>query len=144
MAGKARVTLMDIASAAGVSATTVSNVANGRLELMSAATRVRVEAAIRELNYRPNEGARNLRLSQSGAIGLIIVDESPRFLADPMTSNIVAGMSNHLSANGYEPTDIASATLATKLDGDVDYGLSTTELLGKVAPGVPLTIVGLS
>lgn len=101
MAGRIRVTVRDIASAAGVSATTVSNVVNGRLELMSAATRMRVEAVIQELNYRPNEGARNLRRSQSGAVGLIIVDESPRFLADPMTSNIVAGLSNHLSANGY-------------------------------------------
>lgn len=101
MAESERVTLRDIARRAGVSMTTVSNVVNGRLELMSEATRERVATAIRELNYRPNAGARNLRLSQSGAIGLIVVDELPRFLADPMTSNILAGISNYLSGNGY-------------------------------------------
>jgi LacI family transcriptional regulator len=101
VARDSRVTLRDIANVAGVSMTTVSNVVNGRVELMSRVTRERVETAIRDLNYRPNAGARNLRLSQRGAIGLIIVDESPRFLADPMTSNIAAGISNLLSVNGY-------------------------------------------
>jgi transcriptional regulator with XRE-family HTH domain len=101
MAGrKARVTLTDIAAAAHVSVTTASNVANGRLELMSAPTRDRVEAVMRELNYRPDEGARSLRLAQRRAIGLIIVDDSPRFLADPMNTNILAGFSNYLSVNG--------------------------------------------
>lgn len=114
MADEGRVTLRDIARMAGVSMTTVSNVVNGRLELMSEATRERVAAAIRQLNYRPNAGARNLRLSQRGAIGLIVVDESPRFLADPMTSNILAGISNTLSVNGYGllVTGIRKAALA--------------------------------
>jgi LacI family transcriptional regulator len=102
MAGsKARATLTKIAAAANVSVTTASNVANGRLELMSAATRERVEAIMRELNYRPNEGARGLRLSQTRTIGLIILDDSPRFLADPMNTNILAGFSNYLSVNGF-------------------------------------------
>ena len=101
MAGRGRIKLSDIASAANVSVTTVSNVVNGRLDTMSEQTRARVETAIRDLNYRPDEGARNLRLSQRGAIGLIVVDDSPRFLADPMTCNIVAGLSNCLSAQGY-------------------------------------------
>jgi LacI family transcriptional regulator len=101
IANKARATLSEIASAAKVSVTTASNVANGRLELMSAATRERVEAIMRELNYRPNEGARGLRLSQRRVIGLIVVDDSPRFLADPMNTNILAGFSNYLSVNGF-------------------------------------------
>ena len=98
---KARATLAEIAAAAEVSVTTVSNVANGRLETMSPATRERVEEVMRRLNYRPNEGARSLRLAQRRSIGLVMVDESPRFLADPMNTNIVAGLSNHLSVHGY-------------------------------------------
>ena len=94
-------TLADIAAAARVSVTTASNVVNGRLEMMSAATRERVEAAMRQMNYRPDEGARSLRLSQKRTIGLIIIDDSPRFLADPMNTNILAGFSNYLSVNGF-------------------------------------------
>lgn len=101
MARKARATLMEIAKAANVSTTTVSNVVNGRLHLMSAETRRRIEAIIQEHNYRPNEEARNLRLAQRRTIGLIVVDDSPAFLADPMITNIVAGMSNYLGVNGY-------------------------------------------
>lgn len=96
-----RATLAEIASRARVSVTTVSNVINGRFNLMSPGTRERVEKEIRQLNYRPHEGARNLRLARQQTIGLIVLDDSPRFLADPMTSNIVAGLSNWLSANGF-------------------------------------------
>src|SRR5690606_34486288 len=101
MAKKARATLLKIAKAAKVSTTTVSNVVNGRLNLMSEETRRRVEKIIQQENYRPNEEARNLRLSQRRTIGLIVVTDSPTFLADPMITNIVAGMSNYLGVNGY-------------------------------------------
>jgi cytidine deaminase len=62
---------------------------------------------------------------------------------NPTMGPLQAALIN-LSANGHAFADIAAAALATTLDGDVDYSLSTTELLGKVAPGVPLTIVGLT
>lgn len=97
---KRRVTLTDVAVAAGVSVTTASNVVNGRLQMMSAATRARVENAMRVLKYRPDEGARSLRLAQKRTIGLIVVDDSPRFLTDAMNTNIIAGLSNYLSASG--------------------------------------------
>lgn len=101
MVRRARSTLMEIARAANVSTTTVSNVVNGRLHLMSDETRRRVEKIIQQQNYRPNEEARNLRLSQRRTVGLIVVGDSPLFLADPMITNIVAGMSNYLGVNGY-------------------------------------------
>jgi LacI family transcriptional regulator len=97
---KGRVTLADIAAAAGVSVTTASNVVNGRLEMMSGATRARVENAMRVHKYRPDEGARSLRLAQKRLIGLIVIDDSPRFLTDAMNTNIIAGFSNYLSVNG--------------------------------------------
>ena len=47
-----------------------------------------------------------------------------------------------LVAHGYEASDIAEAALVTQVGGSVDYSLSVTELLGKLAPAAPLTIVG--
>lgn len=79
---------------------------------------MRVEAEIRRLNYRPNDGARNLRLAQLRTIGVIVVDESPRFLADPMTTNIVAGVSNCLSVNGFNLL-IAGVTHATAAEAQM-------------------------
>ncbi|HYD06028.1 MAG TPA: LacI family DNA-binding transcriptional regulator, partial [Reyranella sp.] len=53
------------------------------------------------LRYRPDSGARGLRLSQRFSIGILIIDPSPAFIADPFTTNLVAGLSNHLNARGY-------------------------------------------
>jgi LacI family transcriptional regulator len=80
---------------------TVSNVVNGRFKMMSAGTRKRVEDAIARLNYRPYSAGRSLRLDERLTIGILIVDESPTYLADPFTTNLVAGLSNFLSKRGY-------------------------------------------
>jgi len=47
-----------------------------------------------------------------------------------------------LIAHGYEAADIAAAALGTRLNDDVDYSLSVAELLGRLAPAAPLSIVG--
>lgn len=52
--------MLDVAARAGVSIKTVSNVVTGAVPV-SASTRARVEAAIDELDYRPNLAARELR-----------------------------------------------------------------------------------
>ncbi|MCB1486692.1 MAG: LacI family DNA-binding transcriptional regulator [Bauldia sp.] len=95
------VTLREVAKLAGVSAMTVSNVINGRFQMMSAGTRRDVEAAIRELNYRPHSNARSLRLSKRLSVGMMIVDPSPTFIADPFTTYVIAGVGNYLSKRGY-------------------------------------------
>jgi LacI family transcriptional regulator len=61
-------TLDDVARIAGVSAKTVSRVAN-RHANVSTATRERVEAAIRDTGYRVNQAARSLAASRSFLIG---------------------------------------------------------------------------
>lgn len=64
-------TMKDIARAAGVSVKTVSNVVNG-YEHVTQQVRARVELAIKQLDYRPNIAARNLRRGRSGLIALAI------------------------------------------------------------------------
>ena len=64
-------TSQDVARLAGVSQSTVSYVLTGSRPI-SEATRRRVEAAILELGYHPNSGARTLRSRRSGVIGLMV------------------------------------------------------------------------
>ncbi|WP_082095987.1 LacI family DNA-binding transcriptional regulator [Demequina flava] len=68
----ARTTIQDVARAAGVSPSSVSNLLNGRTERMVPATRERIERAIEELGYRPNRAARQLRSGHTQTIGLVV------------------------------------------------------------------------
>ena len=99
-----RATIKDVARAAGVSAMTVSNVLNGRTQFVSAATRKRVEREIARLNYRRQANARNLRVAEQRSVGMVIVDESPFFLADYFTCQVVAGLANVLNRADYTLT----------------------------------------
>src|SRR5579864_7105877 len=58
------VTLMDVARAAGVGKSTVSNVLNGSGRVGEAA-RARVLAMVDQLGYRPHHGARSMRSRRS-------------------------------------------------------------------------------
>ena len=96
-----RATLRDVAEASGVSPMTVSNLMNGRVGSMRPETRLRIEAQIEKLGYRPHTMARSLRLSKRLSIGMVIVDDMPNYLADPFITHVVSGLGNHLNANGY-------------------------------------------
>lgn len=73
-----RVTIRDVARAAGVSTTTVSDAlsGNGRLP---AATRSRVAAVAGQLGYTANPAARSLRGQRVGGIGLYLPDDTGSF-----------------------------------------------------------------
>jgi DNA-binding LacI/PurR family transcriptional regulator len=74
-------TLHDVASAAGVSIKTVSNVVRGQGNF-SESTRIRVEAAVEQLGYRPNLAARGLRSGRLGVIGLVVPDIRNPYFAE--------------------------------------------------------------
>ena len=80
--------LKDVAARAGVSIKTVSNVVNGARVLPD--TRVRVEAAIEELGYRPNLSARSLRSGRTGVIALAVPDLTVPYFAELARAVIVA------------------------------------------------------
>ncbi|MDP3799291.1 MAG: LacI family DNA-binding transcriptional regulator [Polaromonas sp.] len=71
--------IQDVASRAGVSTSTVSNVLNGRSNRMAKETLARVEAAIAELRYRPNTTARQLKTGHTPMLGLLVPS-----IANPM------------------------------------------------------------
>ena len=69
---RSTVTISDVAKAARVSPSTVSNLLNGRDDRMRARTRGRVLRAMEELGYQPSRVARQLRTGVSRVIGLVV------------------------------------------------------------------------
>lgn len=76
------VTRNDVAKLAGTSPAVVSYVVNGGPRPVAPTTRVRVQAAIDQLAYRPNGVARSLRLRRTGLLGLIVPDNSNPYFAE--------------------------------------------------------------
>jgi LacI family transcriptional regulator len=121
-----RTTLEDVATAAGVSVMTVSNVINGKhTGAVGSATLRRVEREIRRLKYRPHEIARTLRLARSSTIGMIIVHESRLFMASPFVALMVTGLTNSLTERGYslivqgvQPRDFVNAAVLRRVSND--------------------------
>jgi DNA-binding LacI/PurR family transcriptional regulator len=93
---KRRITRNDVAERAGVSVAVVSYVINDGPRPVSPQTRAKVERAIEELGYYPNELARSLRLQQSSTIGLIIPN-----LTNPVYAEIARSMEGVCTQEGY-------------------------------------------
>lgn len=89
------VSMKDVALLAGVSLGTVSNTFNNP-ELVSPATRARVQLAIDKLGWVPNESARSLRAGRSSSIGMVVMD-----ISNPYFTDIVAGVEDAAQLAGY-------------------------------------------
>lgn len=64
-------TSRDVATRAGVAQSTVSAVLSGK-RAVAASTKARVEAAMADLGYEPNAGARTLRTSRTNVVALVV------------------------------------------------------------------------
>ncbi len=69
-----KVTIKDIAKAAGLSPATVSLVLNNRPSRIAESTKERVLSIAHEMGYRPNSAAVSLRTNRSYTLGLIVPD----------------------------------------------------------------------
>ena len=76
--------IVDIASKSGFSITTVSRVLNGKADKyrISKETQQKIKSMAEELNYIPNEFARNLRTGKSKTIALIVPSLKNPFFAE--------------------------------------------------------------
>ncbi|MHA6524114.1 LacI family DNA-binding transcriptional regulator [Tessaracoccus sp. G1721] len=90
-----RPNLEQVAAAAGVSRATVSRVVNG-VSTVDPELRERVERAIAEMRYVPNQAARTLATSRTDAVALVAAEPDPRVFGDPFFSAIVRGVSQEL------------------------------------------------
>ncbi|WP_017446724.1 LacI family DNA-binding transcriptional regulator [Gayadomonas joobiniege] len=92
----AKVKLVDVAEYAGVSKSTVSQYLNGRYDYMSEKTRIRIEQAIKTLNYVPNSIARSLKTDTTLTIGVVVRDITGYY-----TSRAIRGIDDYCKEQGY-------------------------------------------
>ena len=85
----------DVAEAAGVSRGSVSNYLNNKK--VSDKIKLKIEAAIKELNYIPNSSARDLRSKESKFVVFIIPT-----VWSPFFSELTYYIQNELNSSGYK------------------------------------------
>jgi DNA-binding LacI/PurR family transcriptional regulator len=119
------VTLSDVAHRAGVSEATASRVLNGR-RYVATGTRLRVEAAARDLDYVPNRAARDLSMARTATVALLVHHaQYPAHGEGTFTSRVVDAVSHALRRAGYD-------LLYVPID---DAGVSRLAGLASVRPG---------
>jgi LacI family transcriptional regulator len=145
-----RASRADVARLAGTSTAVVSYVVNNGPAAVSDTLRLRVEAAIKELDYRPNPIAQALRGHRSNVIALLVPDSSNRFYAGLARAVQVAA-----SQNGYElflantdqdPVKELSAIRAfidRRVDGAIIIASSHSSSVGEAIAGERLPHVML-
>ncbi|OZG62816.1 lacI-type transcriptional regulator [Bifidobacterium lemurum] len=104
--------MRDVAKRAGVSLSTVSLVVNNT-GYVSADMRAKVEAAMRELNYIPNELARNLYHDRTNTIGVIVPT-----ISHPFFATLMAALQREFAARGLRTLLCSTADAST---GEAEY-----------------------
>lgn len=142
------VTQRDVAKRAGVSIATVSRVING-VSTVEAEIREKVERAIVELGYRPNEVARSLRVDKTYTIGMVAPE-----ISNPYAMEVASGAQKVLRRHGYAMMISGSESnpkyerrnLKTMMDKRVD-GLLVTPVspdsseLERLAEQIPVVLI---
>ena len=133
MAQLSRVTIADVASAAGVSKTAVSFAFNNP-ERLGEATLHRVLGVAAELGYTPHPAARALSMRRSGTIGLLIPQRLSTVFANPFVSELIQGLGelceeHDLSLLLVPPLDgsLEGAIRQASVDGFISLGLTPSD-----------------
>ncbi|MCL4152944.1 UNVERIFIED_CONTAM: hypothetical protein GTU68_054823 [Idotea baltica] len=114
-------TIKDVARKAGVSVGTVSRVLS-RNDTVKEPLKLRVRAAMKELNYKPNLAARALRTNSIEVIGLVVPDITNPFFAQ-LAKNIEmeAARRGHsvMLANSHDDVEAERTQISVLLDRSV-------------------------
>ncbi|MEI5036234.1 LacI family DNA-binding transcriptional regulator [Streptomyces sp. S1A(2023)] len=136
------VTLLDVARAAGVSKSTVSDALQGSGRVAEA-TRDRVRAVAEQLGYRPNSAARRLRRASTGAVGLLHLPATATRLDYYM--NLAFGAVERAQEDGLDmvllaPSAAAGGRIASRVDGllVIDPEAGDSAVPGLLEAGVPV------
>lgn len=114
-------TLEDIARALNVSKMTVSRAINNHPEI-SRETRVRILAAARKMNYRPNQFARALTTNHSYLIGIVVPDLMHSYFAE-----ICRGVESQARPAGYQNLICSTDEEARKEMDEIEALFSRTD-----------------
>lgn len=125
---KAKVTIREVASAAGVSVSTVSRVLNDRVDV-APETAVAVRRVIEELGYASSMAARSLRSRTTGVVGLIVPD-----FWHPFTTLVIRGVSQ-VTVQGYDLLAYAGGRRNTQALANWEQQ-SVAQLNGSVTDGI--------
>lgn len=98
-----RVSVKEVAAAAGVSVGTVSNVLN-RPDKVSPTTRERILGVINDLGFVRNDAARQLRVGSNRAIAMIVLD-----VGNPFFTDVAHSVEDHL-ARDERPLILANSS----------------------------------
>jgi DNA-binding LacI/PurR family transcriptional regulator len=139
-----RVGIREVAEAADVSVTTVSDVLNGKGRVTES-TRKRVREVAEQLGYRPLRSARQLRAGETGIVAIFVSSAEPgllRFVEYDYFRRLIDGAASEALARGKWPVLIPSTTDPDSLaefqfDGAVvidpavdDHNLAALQRLG--------------
>lgn len=142
--GGGRVTLRDVAEAAGVDSSIVSRVLRDDRSLsVRPETRRRVIDTAARLRYRPNHAARALKTARTMALGMIVPE-----LTNVAYASIAQGADERASRAGYALL-VATGSVRDRLqalEGRIDgllVGIATSETLdgGALDGGLPAILV---
>ena len=104
--------IKEVAKLAGVSVATVSRALNNS-GYVSEEARKKVESAVKELNFYPNEVARSLYQKKSKLIGLLLPD-----IANPFFPLIAKGVEDGVNQRGYS---LLLGNVEDDLEKEKDY-----------------------
>ncbi|KUM71259.1 LacI family DNA-binding transcriptional regulator [Streptomyces curacoi] len=146
--GSTRPTSRDVAQAAGVSQAAVSLVLGDKWRgRVSQATAERVREAARELGYRPNLAARNLRLGRTRTVLLVVPALTTEFFAGVYTgaARIAAqngfGVVLYPSPEGIGPARDPFASAQAALDGIIASSMAADALTALRGDQLPLVML---
>jgi DNA-binding LacI/PurR family transcriptional regulator len=147
-----RLTLRDVAAELGVSAKTVSN-AYARPDQLSSELRNRILATAARLGYSgPDPLAAGLRRGQVGVVGVAYANRLSYALDDPVTRELLAGITSAVEAAGIgllllpgstDPEKRAAAISGAVIDGLLASSLADDDpiLQMAIARRLPLAVI---
>ena len=93
---RGRATINQVAKVAGVSKASVSRYIGADRQLLADATAARIERAIAQLDYRPNQMARGLKRGRTRLIGMLLAD-----IRNPYSIAVMHGVETACREHGY-------------------------------------------